>query len=968
MTIGIARQCIDRTPIVNWTMMTMSNMATERVTHIRRALLCIVWLLTGALASHAARAQERLPIPDIPHEKFVLSNGLTVVIHEDRKSPIVAVNVWYHVGSKNEPAGRTGFAHLFEHLMFNGSEHYDDDYFKPFTEVGATEMNGTTNADRTNYFQNVPVTALDLALWMESDRMCCMNAAVDQAKLDEQRGVVQNEKRQGENRPYGEVFNLIQENTYPEGHPYDHTVIGSMADLNSASLADVHEWFDSYYGPNNATLVIAGAVDTKTALAKVKHYFGGIKPGPPLQRQEAWVAKRTGTHRQIFQDRVPQAQLNMVWNVPELTHPTAQYLALFADILANGKNSRVYRKLVYERRIATDVSAFVLGRELGSLFILSATAAPEQATDELQKAIRSEMRQLLDNGFTAEELERARTTRFADFIRGVERIGGFDGKSDVLAASEVYYGAPDGYRRALNVLRDASERNVMEAARAWLQDGDYILEVEPYPKLSATQSELTRDEGPPIPKEFPSVDFPEYERAQLPNGLDILVAHRAAAPVVEMSLLVDAGYAADQGGTLGTASLTLNMMDEGAGNRDALQIAAEMRRLGANIELESSLDASSAALSALKANLEPSLALFADIVLHPTFPASELERLRALQSARIRQEQADPFSLALRIFPQLVYENEHPYAIPFTGTGTLESVASLTRADLLAFHGSWFKPNNATLIVVGDTRMNEMLPLLEKHFGGWNKGDVPSKPLGAEPRMIQSVVYVVDRPGSQQSIIVAGHVVPPYSAPDKLSLDAANEVLGGSFTARLNMNLREDKHWSYGARSIIVDARGSRPFFAYAPVQSDQTAASMKEIQRELTELAVSQPPTAAEVGTVQNRKIRALPGRWETAGAVLAALGEIVSFGLDANYWDTYPERIRALDVIKVKHAAREHIHPENLVWIVVGDWSRVEKDVRALGLGSIERVDMEDEVGSTGRHSSARGYAPAHPCKSSC
>ncbi|HEX2138469.1 MAG TPA: pitrilysin family protein, partial [Woeseiaceae bacterium] len=874
---------------------------------------------------------------------FVLDNGLTVVIHEDHKAPIVAVNVWYHVGSKNEVEGKTGFAHLFEHLMFNGSENFNDDYFKPFDAVGATEMNGTTNSDRTNYFQNVPSTALDMVLWMESDRMCCMKPAVDQARLDEQRGVVQNEKRQGENQPYSQVFNLIQENSYPEGHPYDHTVIGSMEDLEAASLEDVHSWFDRYYGPNNATIVIAGDVETQTALEKVRHYFGGIAPSPPIERHAAWTAKREGSHRQVMQDRVPQARIYKVWNVPEMTHADSDYLSLFGDILANGKNSRLYEKLVYEEQIATGVGAFVWGRELGSLFIVTANASPGQDLAAVESMMDAEMRRLLAEGFTQEELDRVRTDQFAGFIRGVERIGGFGGKSDVLASSEVYYGSPEGYKKSLRTIREATEQNVMSAARNWLQDGVYILEVHPYPQLAANETEVARADGPPMPESFPNIDFTEYERTELDNGLNVIVAKHGAVPVVEFALLVDAGYAADKGNALGAANLALDMMDEGTESMDALEISAAATRLGAEINLGSNLDTSYASLSALKTNLEESLELYADVVLNPTFPPGELERLRALQIAGIQQELAQPFSMALRLFPQLIYGSDHAYSIPFTGSGTLESVASMTRDDLVKFHRTWFRPNNATMVVVGDTSLAEIEPLLEEYFAGWEAADVPQKNVGAHDLAETSTVHVVDRPGSEQAVIIAGHVMPPYGSPDRMALAAANEVLGGSFTARLNMNLREEKHWSYGARSTIVDARGPQPFFAYAPVQTDKAAESMAEIQKELEAIVTERPPTEEEVLRVKNQSILTLPGRWETASAVLSSIGEIVRFDLDENYWDAYPDRVRALDVPAVATAADRYLHPQRLVWVVVGDWSRIEAGVRALELGDINLVELD-------------------------
>ncbi|MEQ8857621.1 MAG: pitrilysin family protein [Pseudomonadales bacterium] len=908
---------------------------------IAAAALCVAVLALSIAAPTIASVD--LPIPGIDHQTFTLDNGLTLIVHEDHKAPIVAVNVWYHVGAKNERPGKTGFAHLFEHLMFNGSEHYNDDYFKAFDKVGVTEINGTTNSDRTNYFQNVPNTALDMALWMESDRMCCMRPAVDQARLDEQRGVVQNEKRQRENQPYGDAFNIILENTYPSGHPYDGTVIGSMDDLNAASLDDVHEWFETYYGPNNAILVVAGDVDTAHVLERVQHYFGSIPPGPPIERHEVWVAPREDDHRQVLQDRVPQARIYKTWNVPERSSDTFDLLQLFADVLGNGKNSRLYEALVYEQQIATDVAVFAFGRELGSLVIATATARPGESLAKVEAAMDAELERLLDDGLRAEELERVQTRHLAGFIRGVERIGGFGGKSDVLAESQVYDGSPDGYARHLRTIRDATPGEVLTAGRDWLRRGTHVLEVHPFPDLSASDAAVDRS-AIPFPDDQPAVSFPEFERATLNNGLELIVANWPAVPAVELSLLVDAGYAADAAtgnARFGTANLTMNMLDEGAGKLDALEIGARFDRLGATLNLGANLDAAFADVAALKANLAETVDLFAQVVLNPTFPDAELERLRQQALAGIRQEMSQPQTMALRLFPQLVYGKGHAYAMPFTGSGTLDSVAAITRDDLLAYHRGWFKPNNATLIVTGDISMAEARPLIERHFGRWAAGPTPEKPIGSVKPARQPSVYVVDRPGSEQSVIIAGHVVPPYDHPERLALAAANDVLGGSFSARLNMNLREDKHWSYGARSIIADARGPQPFLMFAPVQTDQTAAAMAELRHELEALVGARPPSAEEIAKVKDQSTLTLPGRWETHRAILDAIGEIVRFDLADDYWDRYPEQVRGLDVASVTKAAVDQLHPDRVTWVVIGDWTRIGAAVRELSAGEVRLID---------------------------
>ena len=440
------------------------------------------------LAAPPAAAQE--PI-DIPYTKYMLDNGLRLIVHEDHKAPIVAVNVWYDVGAADEEPGKTGFAHLFEHLMFNGSEHYNDDYFKPFDRVGATGMNGTTNQDRTNYFQVVPTTALDMALWMESDRMGHMLGAVDQARLDEQRGVVQNEKRQGENQPYGKVFLTLYENTYPTGHPYDHSTIGSMDDLNAASLDDVRAWFETWYGAANAVLVVAGDVDPEDVRARVERYFGHIPSGPPLIKPDVDLARRTGESRIVLQDRVPQARVYKAWNVAALGDPALDHLTLAGNVLTTGRSSRLYRRLVYDDQIATDVSAFTLSRQFGSLFILQATAQPGQDLAAVEAVLDEELRAVSStSGPTAAELARAQTRQRASFVRGVERIGGFGGKSDVLAASEVYRGSPDGYLRTQETIMGATPADVQGSGNVeWLSRGALTVEVQPFPAYAASESD-----------------------------------------------------------------------------------------------------------------------------------------------------------------------------------------------------------------------------------------------------------------------------------------------------------------------------------------------------------------------------------------------------------------------------------------------------------------------------------------------
>ncbi len=782
----------------------------------------------------------------IPYQRFALKNGLTLLVHEDHKAPIVAVNIWYHVGSKNEKPGRTGFAHLFEHLMFNGSEHFNDDYFQPFERIGATDQNGTTNNDRTNYFENVPTSALDVALWMESDRMGHLLGVIDTAKVNEQRGVVQNEKRQGENQPYGKVNLLMAEGAFPPGHPYSWTVIGSMEDLNAASVEDVKNWFRTYYGPNNAVIVLAGDITPETARQKVEQYFGDIPATPPIAKQDVWIAKRTGSHREIMQDRVPQARTYKQWNIPQFGSADGDYLDLVTDVLAAGKTSRLYKRLVYDEQIATDVAAYVDLREIAGQLVIRATAKPGGDLARVERAIDEELARFIQTGPTPSELRRVKTQSRANFIRGIERIGGFGGKSDVLAMNEVYAGNADHYQATRQRIATATAADLRSAAARWLSDGDFVVEVHPYPSYDVVASGADRSKLPAAGTP-PDARFPAIARATLPNGLKIMLAERHSIPQVNMTLLVDAGYAADQFATPGTASLTLDMLDEGTKTRTALQISDTLSQLGANLGTGSQLDVSSVSLSTLKDNLDPALDILADVILNPSFPQADFQRQQRQRIARIQREKVQPVQMALRVFPQLLYGAKHAYGNPLTGSGTEESVTRMTRDDLVRFHRTWFKPNHATLVVVGDISLAEIQPKLARLFGRWPAGDVPQKNVSAvadlprplvyildRPGSEQSIIFVLDRPGSEQSIIFAADLAPPKANPHEYAIEAMTSLLGGQFTSRVNMNLREAKHWSYGAFTLVWDARGQRPFIAYAPVQTDKTKESMIEVDREL--------------------------------------------------------------------------------------------------------------------------------------
>ncbi|MFN0016509.1 MAG: M16 family metallopeptidase, partial [Saprospiraceae bacterium] len=791
-----------------------------------KQLLLLALLASFLLPAPAAYAQDVPKYnPDdinIPYKKYTLPNGMRLLVHEDHKAPIVAVNVWYHVGAKNEKLGKSGFAHLFEHLMFNGSENFNTDYFQALEAIGATDLNGTTNEDRTNYFQNIPVGALDQVLWLESDRMGHLLGAIDLAKLDEQRGVVQNEKRQGENQPYSRGWDIAQKEMYPPHHPYGHTVIGEMEDLNAASLEDVHEWFKAYYGAANAVLVIAGDITPEAAYEKVIKYFGNIPAGPTITRPGLNIPVRNYDTRASYQDRVPEEQISMIWHMSQWGTQETVWLDLATDVLSAGKTSRLYKKLVYEKQLCSSASAFINPNEISGELIVQANVKKGKSLEEVEKAINEVLEEFIAKGPTEEETSRMKAAYFANYIKGLERIGGFGGKSDILAEHEVYGGSADYYKKKLRWYEQTTAKDIHNATKKWMTRGRFTITCHPYPEYSVTGTEADRSKAPIVDAKV-NAQFPDIQRATLKNGMKVVLTRRTESPTVVMNMLFNAGFCTDkmQGGKLGLANLSMNMMDEGTKSLTSLQISERLQVLGASISTRSDLDYAYVGLNALRQSLDPSLDLMADVVLNPSFPETDLTRLKNQQISGIQNEKKQPTGMIFRVLPELLYGKDHPYGMPMSGTGTEESVAELGLADVNGFYQRWIKPNNATIVVTGDITLPELVEKLEKRFGTWAKGDVPKKVIPEVAASSRKKIFLMDRPESQQSFMVASYLTKPYGQLDETAIDQMNNVLGGDFTSRINMNLREDKHWSYGARSGIMNTAGQRPFFVMAPVQTD---------------------------------------------------------------------------------------------------------------------------------------------------
>ena len=915
---------------------------------------------------------------DISHEEFTLANGLRVIVHEDRKAPIVAVSVWYHIGSRNEPEGETGFAHLFEHLMFNGSENASDDFFEPLQEVGATDFNGSTWFDRTNYYETVPRPALDLALFLESDRMGHLLGAVTQDKLDNQRGVVQNEKRQGDNQPYGLVEYAQIAALFPTDHPYGHSTIGSMADLDAASLTDVQNWFRAHYGPNNAVLVLAGDIDAAEARPLVERYFGDIPRGPETEQTDPGIPVLDARKDIELHDNVATTRLYRTWVVPNLNDPAEAQLEVAASVFGGLSSSRLDNILVRDEQTAVAVRAGVQPFEYNSQFEVQVDVAPGADADAVSARLDDLIADFIANGPTPDEVNRVAMSNVAGTVAGLEPVGG---KAAVLAQGELYSGDPDFYKTQLERIATATPASVTAAMQHWLSRPVVAVRVDPgergayeeagsvgggehtgvlsspafyrQPDDPATGAPVasepaasepvaveqavagTREVSRPEVGEIRDVDFPAVERATLSNGVEVVFARRDAVPTVLVSLSFDAGNAADRAERLGTQALMLSLLDEGTTSLDSIELAEAEERLGASISSSASTDRTAISLFALEPNLEPSLDLLADIVRHPAFAPDEIERLRATQLAAISAELTSPSGLAGRNLWPALYGDAYPYGRPTSGLGTPATVGAITRDELVGFHNAWIRPDKLTIFAVGDTTLANLVAALDPRFGDWRPTGAPGeKSFDAPIPPARPRIILINRPDSPQSYIYGGEVLDLQGTDELLPLLTANDALGGSFLSRLNTDLRETKGWSYGVGGSINRFAGTVPYTVRAPVQADRTGDSIAALREQLQLFLTDDGIRPAEVTRATLGAIRELPGSFETSAGVIAAMARNALYNRPDDYYDHVAGMIRALDAGQLDAAARAAIDPSKFVWVVVGDAAVVRPQLDALGL----------------------------------
>ncbi len=919
-------------------------------------------LIQGAKSQAKPPAPSNAAVPRLEHQTFTLKNGLKVILSEDRRLPMVAVNLWYHVGPANEIPGRTGFAHLFEHMMFQGSKHVaSDTHFKLLEAAGASDINGTTDFDRTNYFETVPSNELELALWIESDRMGYLLDVLDEKALANQRDVVRNERRQSlENQPYGVAEEALYQALYPAGHPYHGVVIGSHADLAASELKDVQEFFKEYYTPNNASLAIVGDFDPVAARRLVEKYFGTLKRGPEVPTITAKTPPITSEKRLTVTDTVQLPRVYMAWLTPAIFKPGDADADLAADILGGGKSSRLYKALVYDKQIAQTVQVTQESLILGSKFTVQATARPGHTAQELEDVINAEVTRLREELATSAELERAQNTIESRIILGLETLGGFGGKADRLNSYEHYLHTPDYLTQDLKRYRDATPQSIKTFAATYLgRNNRVVVQAIPGEKKLAADAPAAKSDKPAgsaqtvnadeawratRPKSGPlkAAQFAQPQQFTLPNGLTVILSERRELPVVSADLVFGSGSGTNPPDQPGLANFAVAMLDEGTTTKSALQIADEAARLGATLTTSSSMDASQVTVTSLSRQFPSALRLMSDVVLHPTFPQEEVERQRASRLATLVSQKSNPAQIVGRVMAAAVFGPNHPYG--YIELGTEASNKALTRDAMLGFWKQHIVPGNAALVVVGAVSRPEIEKLASQAFSEWT-GKSPVRPSMPTPRQTDARLIIVDTPGAAQTQVRIAGVGTRRKTPDFEAAEVMNMVLGGLFTSRINLNLREDKGYTYGAFSTFAFRKEPGPFFVGSGVRTDATAPAVSEILGEIRKMRDVQV-TVDELSLGRDSLVRSLPGRFETSGQAAASLSSLYVYELGLDYYAQYVERLLGVDAASVQTAARKYLLPDQFVVVAVGDKQKIESDLKNLKLGAIEYRDAEGTV----------------------
>jgi zinc protease len=913
------------------------------------ASLLTVVLSFGAAPFVRGQSGSTSDIPKLEFEKYTLQNGLQIILHVDRTLPMVHVNCWYHVGSKNERPGRTGFAHLFEHMMFEGSKNADGKYL-PFIEKAGGNLfeggvNGTTNEDRTNYFETVPSGSLEYVLWLESDRLATLTDVLTQKKLDNEREIVKNERRQGlENQPYGRWYSLLSENLFPAGHPYGHAVIGIPDDLNAASADDVKDFFHSYYSPNNLSLAITGDFDPAQAKLLIQKYFAPIPPGPALDRPTRWVPLLDTQKAVDVSDHVPQERIYFAWPSPAFFDKDDAELDLASLILVDGLTSRLYKSLVYENQLCSDVVAFQQSSEIAGYFAMWATARPGESLARIEGVITQEISRLAREGPTEEELSRAKAKWELQYLTGLERIGGFGGQADLLNMYNTFLGTPDRFAADVQRHRGVTSTTLKQAVAVWIGKPNKLT-IRFHPTSAKLQADATVDRSrvPELGADRP-FQAPKVLTGKLENGISIYVVPRSNLPKVVFQFATRAGSADDPVTKAGLASLLVETMKRGTHTRNSLQIDESFGNLGASLRTGAERDYAAFTVEVIKRNLAPVLSVVSDIAELPSFPAEEVDREKKKQLDLLAQAESSANEVSGRLASVLFFGAGHPYGHPVEGFRS--TVQSINQEDLKTFYETYWKPASSAVFFTGDISLEEAKELSRTAFGAWQGGSAPRPVIPPPQQADGGKIYLVNRPDAAQTVVSQILRAPKRGSGEYYPLELANAVWGGAVGARLGMNLREEKGYSYGVLSSPYFFAEGSFWVASGGVQTDKTKESVLEFQKELGFFAGKKPVSNEELATAKQERIRGYAQQFESLSRVSGQALDLWVLGQPISDLQEEPEALENVSLNSVNAVAEKYANPAHAMMLLVGDSAKIEPGLREHSAGDIVYLDVEGHV----------------------
>jgi zinc protease len=899
----------------------------------------------------------------IGYEKYTLPNGLEVILHKDTSDPIVAVAVQYHVGSNREERGKTGFAHLFEHMMFQESQHIgQDQFFKKIQEAGGT-LNGGTGRDATSYYEVLPKNALEMALWMEADRMGYLLSTVTPEAFANQQGVVINEKKQRmDNQPYGYTWYAMNKLLYPEGHPYSWPVIGSVKDLMNATVEDIQKFHGKYYVPNNATLVVAGDFDRKQAKKWISKYFGEIKPAKSVKDPEPIPVSLDKQRRAYYECPFAKSpQLSMVFPAVPSFHEDSYALDYLSDLLSDGKNAPLYKVLVEEKKLTPGIGANNSGGEIAGAFLFSTRAFPTTSLGDVEDAIKEALKWFETEGFTAQDLKRLKARTETRFYNGLSSILS---KSFRLAFYNEYAGSPDFIKDDLKRTLAVTEEDIWCVYNKYIKDKPYVLlNVIPKGKteLLAKNMDKLEIESDPVMDESilgqagdgmtnitsisssfdrsvepekgpdPLLNLPDVWQADLKNGIKVYGIEHTELPLVQFNITIRGGQLLDSTNKVGVAALMGALMNEGTKNKTPLELENAIKDLGASISVRSGRESVTMQASCLASKFDDVYKLAEEMLLEPRWDEKEFQRIKQQTLEGIKRSKANPGSISARKFSRLLYGPNHIFGYP--SSGTEESVASITIDDLKEYYKKNISPTEAHIAVTGDISQDRAVQAFASLCDSWQKKTVrfPKYALPSDPKKAQ--LYFVDFPGAKQSQIRIGYLALPYTDPDYYPAFVMNFPLGGTFNSRLNSILREEKGYTYGARSRFSGTKIPGPFSASSAVMTSATEDSVKIFDNVLTKYHTG--ITDNDLATAKNALLKSNSRRFETLGALRGMLNTIAKYNLPFDYVKDHEKIVMAMTRDRMEQLAREYITPEKMVCLVVGDAATQLEPLKTIGLG---------------------------------